>query len=176
MKSVIRKKEKIFYRNSIGNNYLNLKIKKKLLNNFLGTSKKIFKNIDKDHNTFHILSKRFKLNFDLKKLNKFKKYKTVVVIGMGGSILGAEAIYNLLEKKIKKKFIFFNNINKDKIEKFKKNYNLKKSLFILISKSGNDEKIKIKTTNFFIIKFKIILIFYFIPIAIILSINDSFSI
>ena len=137
MKSVIRKKEKIFYRNSIGNNYLNLKIKKKLLNNFLGTSKKIFKNIDKDHNTFHILSKRFKLNFDLKKLNKFKKYKTVVVIGMGGSILGAEAIYNLLEKKIKKKFIFFNNIDKDKIEKFKKNYNLKKSLFILISKSGN---------------------------------------
>ena len=30
---------------------------------------------------------------------------------MGGSILGAEAIYDFLKKKIKKKIIFVNNLN-----------------------------------------------------------------
>ena len=37
--------------------------------------------------------------FKIKKLNKFK---TVVVIGMGGSILGSKAIYSFLKHKIKK--------------------------------------------------------------------------
>jgi len=51
---------------------------------------------------------------------------------MGGSSLGAEAIYYFLKKKIKKKFQFFNNINlsNNKISKNKK-------LNIIISKSGN---------------------------------------
>ena len=34
---------------------------------------------------------------------------------MGGSILGAEAIYNFLEKKIKKKFIFLMILMKIKL-------------------------------------------------------------
>ena len=56
---------------------------------------------------------------------------------MGGSILGAEAIYFFLKRKIKKKFIFLNNLNYLKIKKLKKNYDFKKNLFIIISKSGN---------------------------------------
>jgi glucose-6-phosphate isomerase len=56
---------------------------------------------------------------------------------MGGSILGAEAIYHFLKKKIKKNFIFFNNIDENKLNEFKKNKKLNKILFIIISKSGN---------------------------------------
>ena len=41
---------------------------------------------------------------------------------MGGSILGAEAIYNFL-KKVKKKFYFFNNIDENKIKEFKQKRN-----------------------------------------------------
>ena len=56
---------------------------------------------------------------------------------MGGSILGVKAAKKFLEKKIKKKIIFFDNINESQILKFKKKENFKKILFIVISKSGN---------------------------------------
>jgi len=54
------------------------------------------------------------------------------IIGIGGSILGAESIYSFLKNKIKKKVIFINNLEtKKKILKNKKELNL------IISKSGN---------------------------------------
>ncbi len=56
---------------------------------------------------------------------------------MGGSILGAEATYNFLQAKIKKKIYFFNDLDENKIISFKKKENLTKILFIIISKSGN---------------------------------------
>ena len=52
---------------------------------------------------------------------------------MGGSILGAEAIYQFLSHKIKKKFIFINNLN-SKINSYEKEI---KATNIIISKSGN---------------------------------------
>ena len=55
---------------------------------------------------------------------------------MGGSILGAEAIYNFFKKKVKKKFYFFNNIDENKIKEFKQKEIISKTLFIVISKSG----------------------------------------
>ena len=39
--------------------------------------------------------------------------------------------------KNKKKIFFFDNLDQQKIQKIKKNIDLKKSLFIIISKSGN---------------------------------------
>ena len=39
---------------------------------------------------------------------------------MGGSVLGAEAIYNFLKFKIKKKFIFLNNLKSGVNKKSKK--------------------------------------------------------
>ena len=91
---------------------------------------KIIRNISKDinnkKNTFHILSKKFILNLSTAKLKKFKKYKIVIIIGMGGSVLGAHAIYSLLEQKIKKNFIFIDNLNQPHIEKIKKKNKLKK--------------------------------------------------
>ena len=45
---------------------------------------------------------------------------------MGGSILGTEAIYGFLKKKIKKKVYFVDNINNDQLSKIKKKVNLMK--------------------------------------------------
>ena len=44
---------------------------------------------------------------------------------MGGSILGAEAIYQFLGKKINKEVYFFNDLNENQISSFKK----KKEIF-----------------------------------------------
>ena len=83
-----------------------------IFKNFLINKK--FKQISKDLN--HILKKKnqvirslsgnYKNSFDTKKLNKYKKFKNFRVIGMGGSSLGTEAIYDFLRKKIKKNFFF----------------------------------------------------------------------
>ena len=70
--------------------------------------------------TIHILDDKLKFNFKTRNLKKFKNFKTIVLIGMGGSILGSEAIYNFFKKKIKKKFYFFNDLNENKIIEFKK--------------------------------------------------------
>ncbi len=66
----------------------------------------------------------------IKKINKNKNYR---LIGMGGSTLGAEAIYQFLNHKIKKKFIFINNLNSTLKYSEKKI----KATNIIISKSGN---------------------------------------
>ena len=87
--------------------------------------------------TIHILDDKLKFNFKTRNLKKFKNFKTIVLIGMGGSILGSEAIYNFFKKKIKKKFYFFNDLNENKLIEFKKKENISKTLFIIISKSGN---------------------------------------
>ena len=50
---------------------------------------------------------------------------------MGGSSLGAQAIYDFLNFKIKKKFVFFDNLKKNYSKKNKNYTNL------VISKSGN---------------------------------------
>ena len=78
------------------------------------------------------LSDQYKYSFNLKKNSKLKKFKIYRIIGMGGSALGAEAIYNFLKFKVKKKFIFFNNLSSGINKKTKKNI-----LNLIISKSGN---------------------------------------
>ena len=64
-------------------------------------------------------------------------FENIAIIGMGGSILGTESIYYFLKKKIKKRFIFFSDLDTEKIKNFKKTVNSNKILFIVISKSGN---------------------------------------
>jgi glucose-6-phosphate isomerase len=66
---------------------------------------------------------------NLKFLNKNFDYR---IIGMGGSTLGAQAIYDFLKIKIKKKFFFIDNLqSKQKLSTKKPLNNL------VISKSGN---------------------------------------
>jgi len=102
---------------------------------------KIFLDINSDiknkNKTLNVLDKKFQFNFKIKDLNKFKKFKTIAIVGMGGSILGAEAIYKFLEKKIKKRVYFFNDLDENILKEFKKKEIKSKVLFIIISKSGN---------------------------------------
>ena len=79
------------------------------------------------------LKHNYKYSYSNKSLNKIKKKKNFRLIGIGGSTLGAEAIYQFLKFKIKKNFVFINNLNPT-IEK-KKSFN--NDVNIIISKSGN---------------------------------------
>ncbi len=121
------------------NNFIIKKIKKsikKKLSNQLNSIFDGIKNYKTENQTLSVLKKNFNFNFDYKQLKKFKKFKTIALIGMGGSILGSEAIYNFLYKKINKKVYFFDNLDPKQIETFTKK-KLNKILFIVISKSGN---------------------------------------
>ena len=124
-------------KNSIQKCHFNNSIFKKFSKNFNKIVSQVNLDIKNKEKTLNILSDDFKFNFRTKDLEKFKKFKTIVLIGMGGSILGAEAINNFLKKKIKKKIYFFDNIDSKKILEFKKKEELNKSLFLVISKSGN---------------------------------------
>ena len=79
------------------------------------------------------LKSSYNYSYSKKFINKYKKkFSTLRIIGMGGSILGTKAIFNFLRKKIKKKIIFFDNL----LSNFKLD-NDKKILNIIVSKSGN---------------------------------------
>jgi len=105
----------------------------------------ILSNLLKEKNqTILSLGNKYKNKYSYKKLvNKVDKLN-VRIFGMGGSILGAKAIYDFLKDKIKKKFFFIDNIN----EKISFN-NKKKFLDLIISKSGNTLE-TIINVNFFV--------------------------
>ena len=111
------------------------------------TSKKIkisLKNIlSKKSELINSLSNQYKDSYNIKKI---KKNFDVRIIGMGGSILGAKAIYHLLQKKISKKFYFLDNLQ----NKFEFDYK-KRYLNLIISKSGNTLE-TISNANIFIKK------------------------
>ena len=86
---------------------------------------------------FDSYQKNFEFDFSKSTVNKFSKYKNIIIIGMGGSILGTKSIYSFLRKKVKKEVFFFDNLDLNLIEKYKKIKKLKNSCFIVVSKSGN---------------------------------------
>ena len=134
--------------NNINKNYFknNLYFKDKIKINKI--IKNIYNRLDDKKDTFHPLSKKFDLNFNKSNFEKFKKYKSVILIGMGGSVLGAQAIYSFLKQKVNRDFIFFDNLDQLKTERIKKKINLKNSLFIIISKSGNTMETLINSNLF----------------------------
>jgi glucose-6-phosphate isomerase len=78
------------------------------------------------------MSPQYKNNYNKNKIiNKLNK-TNVRIFGMGGSILGAKAIYNFLKDKIKKRFFFVDNIEEKTSFNKKDNF-----LDLIISKSGN---------------------------------------
>ena len=60
---------------------------------------------------FETLNPKYKYAYSKSQIRKFSKSKNFRLIGMGGSVLGTQAIYQFLNHKIKKKFIFINNLN-----------------------------------------------------------------
>ena len=116
----------------------NIKFKNFLVKSKNLKIKKIFKNLKKNfllgnEKLLLSLSENYQYSFDKKLINKHKKFFNFRLIGMGGSILGVEAIYQFLKHKIKKNFFFFSNLeNKLNLKKNKKN-----TVNLVISKSGN---------------------------------------
>ena len=77
------------------------------------------------------LGTSYKYSYDNRYLKKFKNSSNIRIIGMGGSTLGAQAIYDFLRYKVKKNFTFIDNL----ISSQKKDN--KKFTNIIISKSGS---------------------------------------
>ena len=142
------KNNKFIFKNNIYPKYLSKKLLNKFNKKYSEIEKEVSTQIDEPENIYNILSENFRLNFKIKDLEKFRKYQNIAIIGMGGSILGSNAIFKFLENKIKKNLFFFDNIDYEKVLDFKKKINKKSVLFIVISKSGNT----IETiSNFFFI-------------------------
>ena len=104
--------------------------KKKI--NLKKTKKNLNKILSEENQVIHSLSKDYKSSFIKKKINRYKKHLNFRVIGMGGSTLGSQTIYNFLEKKIKKNFWF-----EDNLPNTSKKINNKNLVNLVISKSGN---------------------------------------
>ena len=108
---------------------------------------KIIKLILKENNqVIQSLKKTYKDKYDSKNFSIFKKKLDFRIIGMGGSTLGTQAIYNFLNKKIKKKFHFIDNLQIKQTKNSSVNYNN-----LVISKSGNTVE-TIVNSNIFIKK------------------------
>jgi len=107
--------------------FTNFKIK----TNSLLIKKKLISLLKSKNEILNSLSQNYKDNFTKKILLKYKRNTDYRVIGMGGSSIGAQTIYDFLKHKIKKKFVFSDNLQVNLIKDKKKYTNL------IVSKSGN---------------------------------------
>ena len=88
--------------------------------------------LNEDNEVLKSLGKNYQSSFKKSLLSKYYKFNNFRIIGMGGSSLGSQAIYDFLKSKTKKKFNFVNNLQaQNKPDKKKTFVNL------IISKSGN---------------------------------------
>ena len=93
------------------NNITKKILKSTTLKKYSKQYKKVFEDlqneINSENQTLNVLNSNFSLNFNKKELKRFSLFNEIAVIGMGGSILGAEALNSFLKKKkLKKNFIF----------------------------------------------------------------------
>ena len=107
-----------------------LKQKKKTIYNFKQLKKE---NWIKKYKLLLSLTPNYKYSYTKAQIKNLKKKTFFRLIGMGGSTLGAKAIYKFLEDKTKKKFVFIDNL-KPKLSKYEKS---NEAVNIIISKSGN---------------------------------------
>ena len=111
-----------------GINFIGFKKKSKISS----VKKKLQTILEENNQVIKSLSSNYKNSFNKKQVKKYKKILNYRVIGMGGSTLGTQAIYDFLKDKIKKKFLFYDNL-KPSIKKNEK----KKFVNLIVSKSGN---------------------------------------
>tara|TARA_B100001063_G_scaffold243790_1_gene275161 strand:- start:1815 stop:2975 length:1161 start_codon:yes stop_codon:yes gene_type:complete len=107
--------------------FKNFKIKK----NSFSVQKKLVSLLKSKNEVVNSLSQNYKNSFTKKYLQKYKKKINYRIIGMGGSTLGTQAIYDFLKNKIKKNFVFIDNLQANT------NKNKKKYTNLIVSKSGS---------------------------------------
>ena len=113
----------------------------KFVNFQIAKSKKIkissnffkIKNLISKYKFLISLTSFYKYGYSKKLVKNLKKNSVFRIIGMGGSTLGAETIYQFLRNYTNKEFIFINNL-KPNLTKYEKNT---KAINLIISKSGN---------------------------------------
>jgi len=108
--------------------FINYRIKK----NSTAILNKLKSIISKQDQVLMSLGKNYKNSFTKKQLNKYKSFSNFRIIAMGGSILGSQTIYDFLKIKIKKNFVFVDNLQSNSKKKDKKN-----NVNLIVSKSGN---------------------------------------
>jgi len=111
-----------------GINFVNFKTSIKIKS----LKKKFTSLINENNEIIKSLSKNYKDSYKKNNIIKYKKNSEFRVIGIGGSSLGIQAIYNFLKHKVKNKFIFIDNLIFEQ-----KKYKKKKFTNLIISKSGN---------------------------------------
>ena len=125
----------------------NIKFKNYIVRSNISKVKREFKKfVSKENEILSSLSLKYKYSYSKRIIKKYKNFSKLRIIGIGGSILGTEAIYSFLRDKIKKKIFFINTI-KNKTIKNKGN----KILNLVVSKSGNTLE-TISNSNIFINK------------------------
>ena len=115
------------------------KQKKKPIYNFKQLKKE---NWIKKYKLLLSLTPNYKYSYTKAQIKNLKKQNFFRLIGMGGSTLGAKAIYKFLQDKTKKKFVFIDNL-KTKLSKYEKS---NEAVNIIISKSGNTLETIINTS------------------------------
>ena len=80
-------------------------------NNNLKKTKKIFNSFLLNLKNFNIpllesYEKDYEFDFSNKMVKKFSKYKNIIIIGMGGSVLGTKSIYSFFKKKLRRRYFF----------------------------------------------------------------------
>jgi glucose-6-phosphate isomerase len=123
-----------------GIKFLNFKEKK----NSLIVKKKLKLILQKKDEVIKSLGKNYINSYKKNNIQKYKKLTNFRIIGMGGSTLGSQAIYDFLNHKIKKNFVFIDNLGVNKKKKKEKKYTN-----IIVSKSGNTIE-TITNSNIFI--------------------------
>ena len=120
----------------IGDKGISINEIEKLRGKSLEVHKRIIQEINNQKIGFYQL-----LNQDLVKLKSkidvYKhKFKNMVILGIGGSSLGAKAIYNALDKNSPRNLFILDNIDPDFFIDFIEKLNLDETCFTVISKSG----------------------------------------
>ena len=92
----------------------NIRFKNFIVSSNISKVKNDFKKLVNSNNEIlNSLSLQYVYSYSKKIIKKYKKFSKLRIIGIGGSILGTEAIYSFLRDKIKKKFFFINTIKNE---------------------------------------------------------------
>ena len=94
------------------------------------TKKNLKKLLGEKNEILNSLKSSYKYSYNKKLIKKNKREKFLSIIGMGGSILGSMAIHDFLKHKIKKKVMFYDNLESNPTIN-------QKNINIIVSKSGN---------------------------------------
>ena len=80
-------KKNLVIKNFIKKKFFNNKLNKNLFKNYVKAINEIKKEINSSQKTLNILNNNFRLNFSTQELKNFKKFNSITIVGMGGSIL-----------------------------------------------------------------------------------------